>query len=156
MNWKQKLLKLRATWYLNKYAGARDFGVPLPAAYNDTRNKALAKCICDWLKFNDHPFTRINDHKQFRFESVQLANGGLFKKPTVSHGAGNCILTAIIIDNQVVIEINCKAIKDRLRPEQLKEKQRIEAAGGIYFIATDMQTFVDFYEQAFATADVSI
>lgn len=35
------------------------------------------------------------------------------------------------------------------QPQQLKEKQRIEAAGDIYYVAIDMQSFVEWYEQTF-------
>jgi hypothetical protein len=154
--WKKKLLFARAKWYLENRAGARDFCVPLPPVFTDENSNGLTKCICSWLKFKGHYSNRINSQGQVRMETVQLANGGSYKKANWTRGTSNqgtADITAIINGKHVSIEIKCKATGDRMRPEQLKEKLRVEAAGGIYYVATDMESFMLWYEQTFENVE---
>lgn len=154
MKWKDKLLDARRQWYLNRYQAARDHGVPLPKPYTDKTSNELTRCICDFLKYSGHYANRINSQGQVRLETIQLANGGSYKKANWTKGnsnRGTADVNAIIAGLSVAIEIKCKGTKDRMRPEQIKEKQRIEAAGGVYYVATDMQTFIEWYEQTFIT-----
>jgi hypothetical protein len=150
MNWKQKLLTAREQWFLKKYQAAREFGVPFSGLYSDQTTNGLTRCVCDFLKFNGHYYNRVNSQGQVRLETVQLSNGGSFKKAKWTYGTSNrgtADITAIIFGKHVAIEIKCKGTRDRIRPTQLIEKRRIEAAGGIYYIATDMESFTGWYEQ---------
>ncbi|HEX5150067.1 MAG TPA: hypothetical protein VFW07_01395 [Parafilimonas sp.] len=149
--WKQKLLRAREQWYLKHHTAARDFGVPLPV-YSDKDTNSLTRCICAWLKYKEHYANRINSQGQVRLERVELANGGHYKKANWTRGntnPGTADITAVIYGKHIAIEVKCKRTKDRMRPDQLKEKQRIEAAGGIYHVATDMESFIEWYEQTF-------
>lgn len=42
----------------------------------------------------------------------------------------------------ISIEVKNAATKDKIRPEQLKEKQRIERAGGHYMVVTSVEDFL--------------
>ncbi|SFP92374.1 hypothetical protein [Parafilimonas terrae] len=137
MTWKEQLLKAREKYMLAKYAGCRDFGVPFPKPYSDKTKNELIRCVYDFLKFNGHQVNKINPQGQCRLEKIQLAN------------EGTANIHAVISGKSVYIEVECKATCDRLRPEQLKEKLRIETSGGLYIIVTNMEGFINSYEQSF-------
>jgi hypothetical protein len=148
--WKKRLLQAREKYMLSNYAGCRDFGVPFPPKYTDQTTNGLTRCVMDWLKFNGHYCNRLNSQGQARMETIQLANGGSYKKVSWTRSTtnkGTADIQAIISGKPVSIEIKCKATHDKLRPEQVKEKERIEASGGLYVIITDMQMFLDWYKQ---------
>lgn len=151
MEWKKQLLQARHEWYQSQYEAARDFGTPLPKPYTDQNTNGLTRCVMDWLKFNGHYCNRLNSQGQARLETIQLANGGSYKKASWTRSTSNlgtADVQAIINGKPVAIEIKCHATHDRMRPEQLKEKQRIEAAGGVYIVVRDMKSFVRWYEEA--------
>lgn len=58
------------------------------------------------------------------------------------HNKGAADIKGIIKGRSIEIEV--KHGKDRMRPEQLKYKERVEAAGGIYLV---VKTFEDFIFQ---------
>jgi hypothetical protein len=153
MDWKNELLQARKNWYLKKYQVAREFGVPaLPKPYNDDSTNGLTKCIYDWLKYHDHYVNRIQSQGQVRVEKIPLAFGNVREKIVWTHGTtnkGTADIDSIIFGKPVKIEVKCSATKDRLSDHQLKEKKRIESSGGIYYVATNMQTFIEWYKQTF-------
>ncbi|MFT4154721.1 hypothetical protein [Parafilimonas sp.] len=152
--WKQRLLQAREKYMLANYAGCRDFGVPFPPNYTDQTTNGLTRCITDWLKFNGHYSNRVNCQGQVRLETIQLANGGSYKKASWTRSTtnrGTADLHCIVNGKPVSIEIKCKATRDRLRPEQLKEKQRIESAGGLYMVAGNMEQFTQWYDEILST-----
>ena len=67
-----------------------------------------------------------------------------------THGStnkGTADIDCIIDGKPIKIEIKCAATKDRISKYQEQEKQKIEAAGGIYIVVTDMQMFVEWYNE---------
>lgn len=60
---------------------------------------------------------------------------------------GTADIDSIINGKPVKIEIKCLATHDRMRPEQAKEQTRIEAAGGIYLVVTNMEDFIKWYKE---------
>jgi len=147
MDWKNRLLKLREQWYLTNYEGARDFGVPKANSYNDKTANGLIRCIYEWLKFNNHYVNRINTQGQVRVEKVQLAHGGVrenIKWTTGTTNKGTADIDSIINSRPVKIEV--KVGKDHLSTDQIKEMNRVLKAGGIYYVAHDMESFVKWYD----------
>lgn len=152
MNWKAELLAAREKWYLSHYTAAHDFGVPLAKPYSDTTSNGITKAVYDWLKYHGHYVNRINTQGQPRVEKVQLAFGNVRERVLWTHGTtnkGTADIDAIINGKPVKIEVKCKATGDRVSKDQLKERARIEKAQGIYFVAVDMQSFVEWYGQTF-------
>jgi len=149
MNWKEELLRAREQWYLKKYQGARDFGVPVPKRYRDDSSNDLLRSVYDWLKFNNCYVNRVNVQGQVRIEKVPLANGLVRELVSWTRGTtnkGSSDLISLINNRFVAIEIKCKTTRDRIRSDQLKEKKRVEASGGIYLIVTDMSMFLEWYK----------
>lgn len=123
--------------------------------YSDTTTNGLTKCIIDWLQFNGHYANRINTQGQARIHKVprySLITGKIeyidkvqYTKGTTAKGTPD--IDAIIDGKPVKIEV--KAGKDKLRDEQKKQGEKIQAAGGIYYIARNMAEFVEWYKSNF-------
>lgn len=107
--------------------------------YSDTTTNGLTNAITDFLKFNKHYSNRINCMGVNR-----LVNGKMKYTPSTTR-KGTADITAIINGKHCSIEVKCKATKDRMSEHQIKERQLVEASGGIYFVATDMDSFLQWY-----------
>jgi hypothetical protein len=149
--WRQRLLAVRESWYLEHSVGARDFGVPRPKhTYNDDTANGLQECIQDFLKYSGYYVNRINTQGQARVEKIQLAGGNVRKNVKWTRGTtnkGTADMDAIIKGKPVKIEV--KVGKDRQSKEQRAEEGRVTAAGGYYFIAHDMEQFLQWFDKTF-------
>lgn len=135
-DWKQALQECRETWMKANYSACRDFGVP-KKLYSDKTANSLTACVCDFLKFNNHYANRINT------TGIMRKVNGQMKWTKGMTAKGTADIDSIIKGKPVKIEI--KIGKDRLSEAQHKEKARIERAGGIYFVARNMDEFLKFY-----------
>ncbi len=88
--------------------------------YQDTTANGLTNCIIDWINYNGGYANRINTQGDIH---------------------------AIINGRHLTIEIEIG--KDELSEHQLYEMLRIIKAGGLYFVARDMETFVKYYKETF-------
>ena len=107
--------------------------------YNDNTTNGLTNAIMDFLKFNKHYCNRIN------CMGVNRLIDGKMKHTPSSTRKGTADITAILNGKHCSIEVKCKATNDRMSKDQKKERERVEASGGLYFIATDMETFIKWY-----------
>lgn len=109
--------------------------------WSDKTANGLTTCVCDWIKYNGGDAQRVNTTGTMR-----KINGEM-KWTHSGSRRGSADVHAIIGGRAVSIEI--KIGKDRQSDDQKKEQQRIENAGGIYFIANDMNQFVEWYKSTF-------
>lgn len=123
--------------------------------YTDKTTNGLTKAIIDWLTYSGHYSNRINTQGQARIKKIprySLVSGRIEYTDKVEYtksmtAKGTPDLDCIINGQPVKIEV--KAGKDRIRDEQTIQGNRIIAAGGVYFIAKNMQQFVDWYKKHF-------
>ncbi|MEJ7740439.1 MAG: hypothetical protein WKF97_23720 [Chitinophagaceae bacterium] len=120
--------------------------------YDDRTANGLTRCIIDFLTFKGHYANRILTQGQARFHDIKRFNIFSENRETVSNTVtwtkgttrrGSPDLTAIICGVSVNIEV--KIGKDKMSPEQERERSAIQKAGGLNFIAHDMPSFIDFY-----------
>ena len=97
----------------------------------------------DFLKYHKHYSNRISSTGLMR-----KVNGKIVYTPSATK-KGVADIHAIINGRHCSIEVKCKATKDRMSKEQYQERKRVESAGGIYYVATDMDSFIDWYVQTF-------
>ncbi len=146
MNWKQELRQLKLSHTekhhpdFYKLSGGSKMKVK---AYKDTTTNGLTNSIMDFLKFNRHYANRINSMGLMR-----KINGEMKYTPS-STRKGVADIHSIINGKHCSIEVKCKATNDRMSKEQTRERALIESSGGIYFIAEDMESFINWYYQAF-------
>ncbi len=113
--------------------------------YTDSTTNGLTASILDFLKFNGNYANRINC-----IGISRRINGKMVYTPS-STRKGVADIHCIINGKHVSIEVKCKATKDRMSKEQEKERKRVESAGGIYYVAKDMESFINWYNQFFNT-----
>lgn len=104
------------------------------SSFRDDTGNALSKIILEWLRVHDHFGARINTQGNYSPKLKRFIKSG----STV----GMADLTAVIAGKHISIEV--KAGRDRARPEQLKIRNQIQSAGGIYIF---VHSFDDFLQQ---------
>mgnify|MGYP007082186652 CR=1 FL=1 len=144
MNWQDELRQLRYQHHVRQYPNAANDGLleyVKKHPYKANNANRLTACICDWINFSGGCATRINTTGTMR------KINGVMKWTKGSTRKGTADIHAIIGGRHVSIEV--KFGKDRMSDDQIKERERIETAGGIYYIAKDMESFVTWYRQTF-------
>ncbi len=154
MDWKKELKELKHAYIkatrpqFYEASGGKDYKI---SPYTDKTANGLTKCIIDYITFRGGYANRINTQGQARKERINLAFGNYRDKITFTPSTtnkGSADIRALVFGRSLDIEV--KIGKDKMSLNQLKEMVRIQEAGGLYFVARDMQSFVDFYKETFA------
>lgn len=153
MDWKAELKELKHA-HLKKTApgfyeasGGREMKVK---NYSDKDANKLTASIIDYINFKGGYANRINTQGQARKEKIPLAFGRHMDKITFTPSTtnkGTADIKAVV--NGRALDIEVKIGKDTLSENQKRERARITQAGGLYFVARNMQSFVDFYKRNF-------
>jgi hypothetical protein len=122
-----------------------------PKIGRETTANGLTQLILKWLKYAGHYANRISTQGQARVQKIprfDIHSEKLRYHEKTSWTKGHTMkgtpdITGIIYGKAVWIEV--KVGKDRMSYAQLEQKGSIEGSGGLYFIAHDMQSFVDWY-----------
>lgn len=105
--------------------------------YEDHTANGLTKSIIDWITFTGGTANRISTQGQSR-----IINGkAQWTKGTTRKGTAD--IHAIVKGRHISIEV--KIGKDQMSEAQIREQQKITSAGGLYFIAKDMVSFLEWY-----------
>ena len=108
--------------------------------FKDGDTSSLTKCVMTFLRLKGCHVERTGSEG-----SVRQTKQGTYKRVFSTGMRGTSDLKAIINGKFVAIEIKCKATKDRQRENQKKYQAEIERTGGVYYIATDFQSFYEWY-----------
>lgn len=158
MNWKNELRTLKLQDLKRKYpaayeaSGGDDF---ILKPMSDKTANGLTKCIIDWITLKGGYANRINTQGQARVNKIPRYNiltGKTEYRDSVTWTPsttriGTPDIDAIIKGKAVKIEV--KIGKDKLSPAQVKHLEDIARAGGMYFVARDMESFVNWYQLNF-------
>ena len=132
-----------------KYPSLPDFARVTPK-YTDKTANGLTKCIIDWIELNGYQAERISTMARRIDQRVTYTDSVGFRRTigseswvAPSSAPGTADISATIKGRSVKIEV--KIGKDRQSPAQVAYQQKVEQSGGIYFIAKDFTTFMDFY-----------
>jgi len=142
MNWKDTLKQLKHE-YLKREAP--DFyrlsgGEKMKLKpYNDQTANGLTRCIQEFLKLKGHACLRVNTQGQYDPKLKRFRKGG--------STLGSPDLVATIFSKSVFIEV--KVNKDQLREHQVNVANKQQKAGGIYYTARDMGSFIEWYKHTF-------
>ena len=118
--------------------------------YRDDTANGLTKCICDFIRLHNGQAERINsmgrpiDRRQTFTDVVGITRtiGSVEWVPGTTT-AGTADVSATIKGQSVKIEI--KIGSDHQSQAQKDYQRNIETAGGIYYIARNFTTFVEWY-----------
>jgi hypothetical protein len=113
--------------------------------YKDSTANGLTKAICDYINLHGYQAERINTMGVAREKKTTAGKviGVTWTKGTST--AGSADISATIRGRSVKIEV--KIGKDRQSEAQKRYQENIERAGGIYIIAKDFDSFVEWYNQ---------
>lgn len=111
----------------------------------DATANGLTRCIIDFLRLRGCQAERIT--VTGRANEVKNSSGRTVGiKWTKSHmTVGTADVSATIQGRSVKIEV--KIDRDRQSDAQKEYQRQVEAAGGIYYIATDFESFVKWYNE---------
>lgn len=113
--------------------------------YKDSTANGLTKAITTFIQLNGYQAERINTmgvaRKKMRTDGKVI--GITWTKGTGTPGSAD--ISATIRGRSVKIEV--KIGKDRQSEAQMRYQESIEKAGGIYIIARDFDSFVEWYDQ---------
>ena len=133
-----------------KYPSFPDHCIPQPK-YTDKTANGLTKCIKDFLNLSGHQAERISSMGRMldKREIVEDCIGRKkqigsiqYIKGTSTNGTAD--ISATIKGKSVKIEV--KIGKDRMSKDQENYRDAIIRAGGVYFVATDFDSFITFYD----------
>lgn len=121
--------------------------------FSDSSANGLTKCIVSFLNFSGHFAERINTMGVYRAaKKVKDVDGitrtvgkGTYTKSTSTNGSSD--ISATISGRSVKIEV--KYGKDRMSEAQKEYAARTAAAGGIYYVARDFDSFIEWYDLIF-------
>lgn len=154
-NWKKVLNRMKLDSIKEKSPGffelSGGYGMKVKPSKDTTAN-GLTTCIADWINFSGGNANRINVQGQVRVERLQLAFGryrdNVRFTPTNTN-KGTADLHCIFQGRHISIEI--KIGKDKQSEAQIKEADRVTRAGGIYYVARDMPSFIEWFQSQFRT-----
>lgn len=115
--------------------------IPMTCREDSTAN-GLTRCIIDFIKLRGGQAERVS----IMGRPIKQANGNyMFGKSHMTKGTAD--ISATIRGRSVKIEVKIGA--DRQSDAQRKYQADIERAGGLYYIARDFESFVEWYNRTF-------
>ena len=128
-----------------------DYAIPTPRFKDKTANE-LTRSIIKWLQLNGHQAERISVEGRVINTRKIVVDGigrrkmiGSITRVKSSAQRGSADISATVYGRSVKIE--AKIGRDQQSDVQKQYQQSIEAAGGIYLIASNFQTFYEWYFQ---------
>lgn len=146
---KTLLQSLYVSYMKRKHPTAPSHILPM-RKYSDKTANGLTKCIIDFINFSGGQAERINtmgrmiDNTKTVTDVVGIKRNIGTKKYIPTTGVkGSADISATIRGRSVKIEV--KIGKDRQSENQKKYEESITAAGGVYIIAKDFDSFIDWF-----------
>lgn len=119
-------------------------------SYSDKTANGLTNAIIDYINMNQaapgsaNRISTTGTMRKVKSGEKRWTNGTTRK--------GTADIHAVIAGRHCSIEV--KVGRDKQSESQMKEQERIEKAGGLYFIARDMPEFIKWYSEHFEPAKV--
>ena len=143
-SWKKQLKRMKLDNIKAKAPGFFDLsgGYEMKVKpYNDNTSNGLTAAIIDFIIFSGGDANRINTQGQLR--KVK----GSMKWTHGNTRQGTAGIHAIYQGQHISIEI--KIGRDKQSDAQISEAARIRKAGGLYFVASNMNSFMYLWDQNF-------
>ena len=143
-NWKKLLKRMKQNSIKEKAPGffIESGGYDMIVKpYRDNTANGLTKAVIDFINFSGGDANRINCQGQ-----VRKINGRM----VWTHGntrRGTADVHAIFKGWHISIEV--KIGNDKQSDAQVKESERVRRAGGFYFIAKNMESFLEWWQEQF-------
>ena len=147
---KQRLKDLELTMLRAKHPTIEERFIPL-TTWSDSSANGLTKCIVSFINMSGGYAERINTMGVYRQAKTVKDVDGITR--TIGKGKyipggstkGSADISATIKGRAVKIEVEYN--KDRMSEAQKEYQQNTERAGGIYYIAKDFDSFIEWYDK---------
>lgn len=143
------LKQLKLKQLKQDYPSVPDHAIKTPK-YSDSSANGLTHCIVDFLNLSGHLAERhsnegrvIDNRKTYTDVIGQTKTIGSIKRIKSNQVNGTSDLKAIINGRMIAIEV--KYGQDRQSEAQKKYQERVEQAGGQYWIAKSFDQFYEMY-----------
>lgn len=135
---KELLNQMKIAHWQKEYPNFPLSAMPKPN-YQCNSTNGLTACIVDFIRFNGGYVARTN--------TTGIMRAGKWTKGGGTKGAAdlNCVI------NGQSVQVEIKFGKDTIRPAQVKQMEKVRAAGGIFYVATDLASFYQWYVSNFQT-----
>ena len=149
----EQLKQLHLNYNSLKYPSVPDYARFKPK-YTDKTANGLTKCIKDFIEFKGGQAERINntgrqiDNRTSVTDvmgNVRTIGSVMWIKGTGKNGTAD--ISATIQGRSVKIEV--KIGRDKQSQTQKEYQQQVEKSGGLYFIAKDFESFLQWYNLKF-------
>lgn len=141
IDWKRRLKRLYLQDLAERSPGffqmSGGYGMKIKP-YNDTTANGLTRAIVDWIRFHGGDAQRINS------TGIPREVNGKMKWTPGGMRRGTADIHAIIRGRAVSIEV--KVGRDKMSEWQKQERERVERAGGLYYVARNMPEFIEWFE----------
>lgn len=148
-SWKSRYQEAHEQNFKTEYPNAYKDGHYFPPKFPDVATaNGLQKMVVDHLTWTGQYGNRINVMGRKIGGLTKTASGAVFddsKWIKASTKKGTADVDTIMFGLPVKLEI--KIGRDTIKPDQLKEKARIERAGGVYAIIKIPQDYFTIYDQ---------
>ena len=147
MEWKKRYFEAYKK-YQDKFfpSVVKDQGYMVPKYPKVDTANGLTAAVCNYLKWEGHYANRINTMGRPVVHERQQVNGTFrelrWQRGTTNKGTAD--IDSIIAGKPVKFEV--KIGSDRQSDAQKKEQQRIERAGGSYYIIKTVEDFFTIYD----------
>jgi hypothetical protein len=151
MNWKQLLKELKLGYIARTAPGFFELsgGNKMHVKpYKDTTANGLTNCIEDFIKHIGGYANRISTTGTLRKVNGEMK----WTKGNSNKGAAD--IRILFCGRSIDVEVKIGA--DKPSEAQIKEQQRIESAGGLYYIAKDFPSFLEWWLSYFPLSISSI
>lgn len=145
-----ELEKLYLKEYYKKFSSIPE-NLRFAPAYNDKTANGLSKCVIDWLRLNNWQSERISVTGRY-IDNSKIVTDCLGHTRKIGQGKyipasmqrGTSDLSATILGRSIKIEL--KIGRDKQSKYQKEYQKQVEAAGGVYYIAKDFDSFLLWYK----------
>jgi len=145
IDWKKELRQLylqdverRSPDFFQQSGG---YSSKLAPRYSDATANGLTRAVIDWIRFHGGDAQRINTTGTAR------RMDGKMKWTPSGMRKGTADIHAIVSGRAVSIEV--KIGRDKMSEAQHRERDRVERAGGLYYVAKSMAGFIEWYQRTF-------
>lgn len=151
MNPLDTLKKLKLEHLKREYPNVPDYAIPAPK-YSEGSANELTKCVIDFLNLSGHLAERhsnegrvIDNRKTYTDVIGRQKTIGTLKRISSNQVNGTSDIKATINGRMIAIEI--KFGLDKQSPAQAVYQERVERAGGEYWIVKDFTGFLENYHR---------
>lgn len=117
-----------------------------------TSTNKLEKRIVTFIQLHGWNAERIKNTGTARIEKIKMPNGYTKSNVNYTKGTGTngtADISATINGKSVKIEVKNVRTKDRMSKAQRLYKEQIEMSGGVYFVATEIDEFINWFNSRY-------